>query len=62
MSDYAAMIALTLLAALAAATPPACTLPIIEHVEVAHVADGASFDLADGRRVRLAAVLPPRGG
>ncbi len=56
------MIALTLLAALAAATPPACTLPIIEHVEVAHVADGASFDLADGRRVRLAAVLPPRGG
>jgi len=62
MSDYVAMIALTLFAALASATPTACTLPIIEHVEVAHVADGASFDLADGRRVRLAALLPPRTG
>jgi len=62
MSDYAAMTALTLFAVFASVTSAACALPIIEHVEVAHVADGASFDLADGRRVRLAAVLPPRAG
>jgi micrococcal nuclease len=56
------MILFTFLAALSTDAAKACPLPIIEHAEVAQITDGASFDLKDGRRVRLAAVLPPRAG
>jgi micrococcal nuclease len=56
------MIALTLSAVLlsvASASPGTCSLPVIEEVEVAEVADARSFVLTDGRRVKLAAVLSP---
>jgi endonuclease YncB( thermonuclease family) len=46
----------------ASETPAACPLPIIEQVEVKRATDTATLDLADGRRVRLAAVLAPRAG
>lgn len=46
-------------APLAPADTPACDLPVVEHALVSSVEDGATFTLADGRRVRLAAVLSP---
>lgn len=64
VADYGIMIVLTLSVAISAAAaptaPPPCPLPIIEQVEVARVVDAGSFVLADRRRVKLAAVLPPR--
>jgi micrococcal nuclease len=55
------MIALALSAALlsVAPTPQACSLPVIEEVEVAKVVNAGSFVLTDGRQVKLAAVLLP---
>jgi micrococcal nuclease len=56
------MIALALSTALlsaASALPQTCSLPVIEEVEVAEIADANSFVLADGRHVKLAAVLSP---
>lgn len=52
----------TLVAAMASAPAASnpCPLPIIEQVEVARVVDAGSLVLADGRRVKLASVLPPR--
>ncbi len=44
----------------AADVPPKdCALAIAERVEVTAVTDGASFDVADGRHVRLAAIQAP---
>jgi endonuclease YncB( thermonuclease family) len=42
-------------------TPPKCDLPVVEHAVVSSVEGGATFTLADGRHVRLAAVLAPSG-
>jgi len=58
------MRSLALTFAILALTGPAradCPLPIAEEVVVTRVHDGGSFDVADGRRVRLAAVRPPSG-
>lgn len=59
------MIALALSAFLsslanASEAPRPCTLPVIEQVEVAQIIDAGSFVLADGRHLKLAAVLTPR--
>lgn len=44
----------------AAGAPQPCALPVIEQVEVARIVDAGSFALADGRTLKLAAVLIPR--
>lgn len=44
----------------AAGAPQPCALPVIEQVEVARIIDAGSFALADGRHLKLAAVLMPR--
>jgi endonuclease YncB( thermonuclease family) len=46
----------------AAADNSLCDLPVVERVTAALVVDGATFELVDGRRVRLAAVLVPSAG
>lgn len=47
--------------ATAAEIKPACPVTIAEEAKVARVIDGASFDIVDGRRVRLASVQAPTG-
>jgi len=55
-------LALTLAAVLLGASARAdCPLPIAEEAVVARIHNGVSFDLADGGRVRLAAIQSPGG-
>jgi len=49
-------------AAAQAANQPTCGLTVAEEATVSAVGDGSSFDLADGRRVRLSDVQAPRFG
>jgi endonuclease YncB( thermonuclease family) len=49
-------------AASAAAENSLCDLPLVERVTATLVVDGATFDLDDGRQVRLASVLVPSAG
>lgn len=43
----------------AAETKPACDVTVAEEAKVARIVDGNAFDLADGRRVRLASIQSP---
>lgn len=58
-----ALIALVsiIFATVAAADNLLCDLPVVENAAVSTLIDGSTFELTDGREVRLASVLVPRG-
>lgn len=57
--SFLVVIAALIPPATAAETKPTCPTAIAEEGKVARVVDGGAFDLADGRRVRLATVQTP---
>jgi micrococcal nuclease len=59
MRTAALALSVSLALACPAAASESCALPVAEEAGVAAITDGGSFDLADGRHVRLAGVQAP---